>query len=184
MKMISLDYKTPLEKEREDSCRTARMDAVAYIGSSTKTSGRIAGWLFKKGYPDSIIAHIIQELKQEAVINDTKIAASIIRSRRDKNAESSSNLLKRLIRLGIDQNIARNCIEEEYTDHNHELLDSIMLLRLKFARKIDTMDELDPGEQLRFKQKIFRYLMNRGYSREIALSAMNNVLREQMFTEE
>lgn len=160
------------------------MDAVAYIGSSTKSSGRITGWLLKKSYPDSIISFVIQELKEEGVINDGKMAASIIRSRRNKNVESSSSLLKRLIRLGIDQNIARNCVEEEYTDHNHELSDSIMLLRLKFSQKIDTMDELDPGEQIRFKQKIFRCLMNRGYSRETALSAMNNVLREQMFTEE
>lgn len=185
MKTISWDYeKSPQEKEWENSCSQARMDAISFIGNSKKTSGRITGWLLKKGYPDSIVAYVIQELKDEGIINDEMMAAAIMRSHMDRNVESSSSALKRLIRLGIDQKTAKICVEKEYLDHNRELSDSIMLLRLKFDRKIDTIDELDPAEQLRFKQKIFRFLMNRGYDREIALSAMNNVLKERAFNEE
>jgi len=59
-----------------------------------------------------------------------------------------------------------------------------MLLRLKFTQKIDTMDELDPTEQLKLKQKVFRFLLSRGYTREITLRAVNSVLKGRFFDEE
>ena len=91
---------------------------------------------------------------------------------------------QRLIRLGIDKETARKCVESSFNDINRELSDSIMLLRLKFSSKMDTIHELDNFEQLKLKQKIFRFLLSRGYSREVALRAMNKVLKDIAFDEE
>ena len=185
MKTISLDYKGSCQEEEwKDSCRKARMDAVSYIGHSTKSSGKISGWLLKKSYPDSIIAFVIQELKEEGVIRDDNMADAILRSRKGSKLESSSSVRNRMIRHGIDPEIAENCVEEAYKEEGRELSDAIILLRLKFGRKIDTIDESNPTEHLRFQQKTFRFLLGRGYGRGIALTAMNAVFKEQAFIEE
>jgi len=62
----------------------------------------------KKGYPDSIVEFVVQELTDEGIINDGAIAAAILKSCKDQKAESSSSALKRMIRLGIDDNIAKS----------------------------------------------------------------------------
>ncbi len=185
MKTISSDYKrSHQEQEWKDSCRKARIEAVAYIGHSTKSSGKISGWLLRKSYPDSIISFVIQELKEEGVIRDDYMAAAILRSRRGNKLESSSSVRNRMIRQGIDRKIAEKCVEEAYKEEDRELSDAIILLRLKFERKIDTIDESDPTERLRFQQRIFRFLLGRGYNRGIALTAMNAVFKEQAYIEE
>ena len=185
MKTISSDYnKSEQEREFDRSCNKARSETMSYIGISKKYSGRITGWLLKKGYPDSIIEFVINELKTEGIIDDEALAISILRARKDQKAESSYSAMQRLVRLGIPKDIAKICIQESFKDHNRELSDSIMLLRLKFTRKIDTMDGMDQGEQYKFKQKIFRFLLSRGYCREIALTAMNIVLKDNTFNDE
>jgi regulatory protein len=185
MKTISSIYnKSSQEIEHESACRAARMDAIAYIGISRKTSGRITGWLYKKGYPDSVIEPVIQELIAEGTVNDKAIADSILRSLRDRRAESSSNAYRRLLRLGIDENAATRSIEEAFQDSHREYSEALALIDLKFARNIDTIDELDSEAILKLKQKIFRFLLNRGYSREKALTAMNMALRGQADDEE
>ncbi len=185
VKTISLDYKkSPDVKERENSCRQARMDAISFIGISKKTSGKITGWLLKKGYPDSIIAVVISELTEEKTINDKDIADRVLASRNKQKAESSYSAYKRLLRLGIAKETAKSCIDEAYHDCNREFSDAIMLLRLKFMQKIDTMDKLDQEEQLRLKQKMFRFILNRGYNRELALLAMNSIIKNGIYEEE
>lgn len=185
MKTISSDYKkSEQEREFDNSCNKARSDSISYIGLSKKSSGRIAGWLLKKGYPDSIVQFVINDLITEGVIDDEILAKAILRSRKDQKVESSYSALQRLLRLGIAKETAKKCVQESFKDHNRELSDSIMLLRLKFIRKIDTMDEMDQEEQYKFKQKIFRFLLSRGYNREIALTAMNIVLKDNTFDEE
>ena len=185
MKTISSTYnKSSEEKEHESACREARMGAIAYIGISRKTSGRITGWLYKKGYPDSVIEPVMQELIEEGTVNDRAIADSILRSLRDRRAESSSNAYRRLLRFGIDKNIASASIEEAFQDNHREYSDALALIDLKFARNIDTIDELDSSGLLKLKQKIFRFLLNRGYGRETALMAMNAALRGKANEEE
>ena len=185
VKTISLDYeKSPQERECDDLRRKARSDALCYIGISKKTSGRITGWLLKKGYPDSIIDFVIKELADEGMVNDRRIAMAILDSRNRQKAESSSSALRRLLRLGIDRETAKECIEEAYQDRNKEISDAIMLLRLKFTRKIDTMNELDQTEQRKLKQKMFRYILNRGYDRETAMRAMNSTLKDYTYEDE
>ena len=109
MKTVPLDYvKSNEEKDWDDCCNMARMQAVSYIGVSKKTSGKVAGWLCKIGYPDSIIEFVIRELKNECVLNDEVLAIGLLSSRKDKKAESKSASLQRLIRLGISREIAEN----------------------------------------------------------------------------
>ncbi|MHB1483892.1 MAG: regulatory protein RecX [Saccharofermentanales bacterium] len=184
MKTIFSDYKkSPQEKDFEIACGKARMAAVTYIGVSRKTSGRIAEWLGKKGFSAIVVKYVINEMINDGTINDAMLAAAILKSRRNGKSESAAASYQRLIRLGIDRDIARECLNEVFNDDSKEISDAISLLHLKFNSKIDTIRECDRLEQFKFKQKCFRFLLSRGYNREIAFRAMNNVFKDFEFNE-
>lgn len=184
MKMIFLDYKkTPQERDFEIDCDKARMAAVTFIEVSRKTSGRVADWLIKKGFSAIVVSHVVDELISEGVINDILLAGAILKSRRGSKSESSAATYQRMIRLGIDREIARKSLNDEYKDEKKELSDSINLLHLKFDSKADTIRERDQIEQYKFKHKCFCFLLSRGYKREVAYRAMNIVFEDFEFNE-
>lgn len=179
--MISLDYKkTPEERDFDHLCTVARANAVTYLGISKKTSGKVSGWLYKKGYPDSVIQEVIRELTEEGTLNDELLGMALIQSRSGKKAESRAALLQRLVRQGVPSETAQLCINTAFSENKNELSDAIELLCLKFHVKIDTMQEWNSDEQLKLMQKCFRFLMNRGYTREISMNAMNKVFKDRL----
>lgn len=184
MKTIYSDYKkSPQEKEFEIACDKARMASITYIGVRRKTSGRIAGLLVKKGFSAIVIKHVVHELINEGVINDELLACSILKSRRGGKSESKEASFHRMLRLGIDGDIAKRCLSEAFEDDEKELSDAIDLLHLKFDSKIDTIRESGRLEQNKFKQKCYRLLLSRGYKRETAFRAMNNVFKDFEYNE-
>lgn len=182
---ISSDYeKSIVERDHDRLCDIARSDAVSYIGLYKKSSGKIAGWLIKKGYPAYIVDEVINTLIEENVIDDEELSRKYIANRPANKQESANSTAQRLIRLGIPTDIAYKSVSESINNNDYELLNAITLVRLKFSSKIDTIHELAKGDADNQKMKIFRFLLNRGYSREIALSAINNVLKDNFLNDE
>ncbi len=185
MKTISSDYNlSPSERERQNICKSARADAISFIGISKKTSGRVRGCLYKKGYSEDIVQSVVSELIDEGVINDSAFAESVLRTLQGSRAEASSQALKRLLRLGVDAKAAEKSVRKAFPDRRREFDDAFALMNLKFSAVIATIDELEPAELFQKKQKVFRFLLNRGYSREIAMSAINSVFKGAAYEEE
>ncbi len=157
----------------------ARSDAVFYISSGAKSSGKVSGWLGRKGYPDPVIESVVGELIRENRINDLDLAMKMIRGRSGKRLESPRALTARLIVSGIPQAVAEEAVSSHYRQERSEEEESLQLLTLKFSGKADTMHAWDPQSFAGARAKMYRFLVSRGYEPEVALRAIGQFLHDQ-----
>ena len=156
----------------------ARADAVFYISSARRSSGKVRDMLARKGHDPSLIEEVVNELISDGRIDDRTAALSIIRSRKGSKAESSAALIKRMKRLGIPANIAVQAVKEEFTSHQDDFENAFDLLNLKFSSKAYTIHSDEYEECNKFKSRMYRFLMSRGYSEGVAASAVMRFMEE------
>lgn len=161
----------------------ARAAAVNYISSGNKSSGKVSGWLNRKGYPDFIAELVIAELISEQRINDDALAGKMIRGRSGKRLESPRALMDRLIVAGIPRSVAEEAVNRNYDRERNEENEALELLILKFSPKMSTMHEWDLQYLLKFKSKLYRFLISRGYDSDVTLSAVGQFLQRQGLNE-
>lgn len=150
----------------------ARSDAVYYISSRLSSSGKVKNLLIKKGYPEFLAQEIVNELLDEKRIDDRAFASAIIKSRKGSKVESSMALTLRIIRAGVPEAIAQDCVKSIFLAENSDYNNARQLLNLKFSSKADTIHSRDYDEYKKFTAKMYRFLLSRGYSDGIASSAV------------
>jgi SOS response regulatory protein OraA/RecX len=156
----------------------ARADAVYYISSVRRSSGKVRDMLAKKGHDPDLIEEVVNELISDGRIDDYAAALSVIRSRKAGKAESSSAIVRRMKRLGIPAEIAEKTVKEEFSLRQDDFKNAFDLLNLKFSSKAYTIhsDEYEVCEK--FKARMYRFLMSRGYSEGVAAGAVMKFVEE------
>lgn len=141
----------------EDSVFSARAEAIAYIGYSLKSSGKVDIYLRKRGYDESVRSVVVPALIKDGYIDDYKICAYMAKSRSGKRAESSRRFFDRLIHAGISSDTASGFISDYPDDRQsiEELIDS------KYSS--DQFKVLSNDELYSTKIKMTRFLQSRGY---------------------
>ncbi|MHB8962300.1 MAG: regulatory protein RecX [Saccharofermentanales bacterium] len=165
------------------SIMNARADAVNYISAGNKSSGKVSGWLCRKGYPDFIAELVIEELIGEHRINDAALADKMIKGRSGKRLESPKALMARLVIAGIPRSIAEEAVNRNYDQDRNEENEALELLTLKFSPKMGTMHEWDPQYMLKAKSRLYRFLISKGYDSDISLRAIGQFMVRQGFNE-
>jgi len=181
--MTSSDYNSG-NKSLTQIKQKARSCAIVYLGFAIKPSLKVYKYLCDKEFPEEICSQVVQELKTEGKINDKIYALSVIKTRQGKNAESAKALFRRLLRLGIPADVINECINDSKIDYDVEREDAINILHLKFLSIEDTIHEMGKDERTKFQAKCYRFLLNRGYSIEIAYIATKELMREDYLTDD
>jgi SOS response regulatory protein OraA/RecX len=175
----------PIEKEMQESdVRQARSVAVQYIGLDNKPSMKVAEKLARKGFSNTVIRQVVNDLVGEGIIDDRSYAQAVIRSRVGRKAESAKARINRLLRLGVPEPIARECIQSQYDNPDRESSEASEVLQLKFSSKKDTIRKFNKEERLQFMTKCYRFLLSRGYSFEDAYRATKLLMKDQFPHEE
>ncbi len=158
----------------------ARADAIAYISSGRKPSGKIRNKLIHKGYPPEVIEEVISELTEDGRVNDEAYAAAVIKSRSGSRIVSSSAMEYNLIRSGVPKAIAANAVKDMFNSRNNDAFSAYQLLDLKFASKADKILENDKGKQNSFLASMYRFLVSRGFEDEIAAEVVRKFLNDRI----
>jgi regulatory protein len=157
----------------------ARADAVNYIALGLKSSGKVSGWLLKKGYPDFIVEAVVAELIEERTIDDEALAERMIRGRSGKRLEAPRALMTRLVIAGIPRSVAEEVVDRSFDQERDEEREAGELLSLKFSANMSTMQEWEPPLRLKFRSKLYRFLLSKGYESDLSLRVVERWIRQQ-----
>ncbi len=164
--------------DRDIKLLNARSDAVAFISSGRRSSGKVRNKLLSKGYSHEIVSQVIEELISERRIDDEAYALSYIKSRTGSRVMSASALRSRLILSGVPYDTAVRMVEENAISSDNESDKALELLNLKFAAKAVRMLSGDTSEQRSSMALMYRFLTSRGFSADTATEAVRRFMDE------
>ncbi|WP_139904316.1 recombination regulator RecX [Clostridium thermarum] len=154
-----------------DNLMKAKNDALKYLERSYKTEKELRDKLYKKGYDETTVQGTVAFLKEYNFLNDEKYAEMYIK---DKQKRSGKNKLKYdLIKKGIDEEIIQEFTSKMDAGVEDDTAESLA------AKKYQTIIKRETDKK-KIYEKLLRFLVNKGFSWEIAKKAIEKVMEFQI----
>lgn len=143
-----------LAEAREAGERPLAMNrALSLLSYRARARGELREKLLRAGYAERTVSEVVERLEELGYLDDEEFARELVRSEARKQY-GSRRVFADLRRAGVDEEIAREAVEEEFAGRSE------YETALKIARqRYNTGD--DSGAQAR---RVYGFLMRRGYS--------------------
>ena len=153
-----------------DIVTKAKLQLIKRLSSAPKTVYEARVFLEKKGVEIDEIDSIIEELEEKKFLDDRVYSRCWIEDRHSRKNYGPHRLKQELKKKNIDSFI----IEEE--------LEPVFCNRDKVLEKVreliqNKVDLWDGKEYLKFKQKVYNYLIRLGYNSDMIIEAINEKVR-------
>ena len=119
------------------------------------------GKLQENGYPEEIVECAMDYVKSFHYVDDYRYACTYIRYHQSE--KSRLQIKMKLYERGVPSDLIEQALEDEYTGEEDRLIDRLLEKKQYDA---DTMDQKE-------KQKIYQYLMRRGFRSDAIRRRMN-----------
>lgn len=131
-----------------------------YLSGRDHSSFELKQKVGKKGYKESDIEHVIEELSDSGYLDDEKFAAKFVEEKTDLNQWGPKKIRSHLYKKGIDKKIIDGVLSQKTDDLQLQQIcvDLVMKRKRHFLRENDDFKR---------KQKIYRYLAGRGFSASV-----------------
>jgi regulatory protein len=153
----------------------ARERILKLLSVRARSSGELRDRLIREGHDAESVDGALNRLERVGLVNDCEFARNYVRSLMVRKPSGKAGLLFRLRKYKVDATIARDAIEEAYSDSSEEEL----------AR--DILDDRYPGlERLEYEvaaRRIASLLKRRGFGPP-AISSVLEELRRRRRVEE
>jgi len=157
---------------KEDDYLKCKSAALKIIDRSYKTEKEIWGKLLKKDFDIETINRIISFLKEYNFLSDIDYAKMYIK---DKSKSQGKNKIKyNLLKKGLNDTL----IEQEISKINSEEEEETAYYLANKKYNILIKREKD---NYKLSQKLYRFLVTRGYSYEIASKVIKKLLNQDNF---
>jgi SOS response regulatory protein OraA/RecX len=151
---------------------SARSKAIAYIGISHISSGRVRDKLLHTGFDSALCDEVVMSLITDGYIDDLRVARNIAALRTGRKSESRQRLSSRLYSAGISDAVISEVMLG--VGENDVLIDQ--LIRSCYSTEMIVFKlEKDRNSWL---LKAVRFLSNRGFSSELSVNALKNYLND------
>lgn len=148
--------------------KKAKDKALKYLSYKMRSEKQVREKLIEEQFPKVIINKIIQILKKYNYINDEEYAKAFIKDKVNIKGYGFFKISYELKNQGIDEHIFKKYLEnEEFVDEQKKAIDLL-------KKKIKRIDVIDYKE----KQKLYAYLIRRGFSYDTINNALNIVLED------
>ncbi len=137
--------------------KRAKIRAMNILMKNDKTERQLADKLREGFYPQDIIDSAIEYVKSYGYVDDRRYAMNYAEYR--VSSKSRRQIETALLGKGINKDIISDVLDELYESSDVDEGEIIRKLALKKAKGTLPEDEKE-------KQKLFRYLMGKGYSYE------------------
>ncbi len=138
--------------------------AVAYLSMRARSCFEISEKLKEKGYSEDVIKAVVERLKKEKLLDDKSFAENWVKYRLSSNV-GEFRIVNELAMKGI----SKTMIEDALYACNYE--DEALIQAQSFAEKyIKRYANID---EIMAKQKTMQALMRKGFSYDIAKSAVD-----------
>lgn len=173
-KGLHITRKVQNQIENEDSFYKAYQKTLNYLSHSLRTEKQIRDYLFKNEL-GHFNERIIEKLKTAKLIDDLVYAQSYVRSRANVNQKGPRNIEQELKQKGVHEKHILTALDE-YSEEQ-ELENAIELAEKKWTKTKNS-------SEFETVQKIKKYLVNKGYSFEVADQAIDAIDTEKDEDEE
>lgn len=165
--VVGMDIEeSELEKIQFDGEKTLAFEkAVNLLSKGSKTVKELRDYLKKKGYLEQVCEYVIQKLQEYKYINDEEYAKMFVQDK--KNYKGKFILKQLLLQKGIDSHV----IDKTLNGLNQT--EEIDLICEKYMKNKDKTKEN--------KQKLYRYLLSRGFTYEETINATNKCFKESNY---
>jgi regulatory protein len=150
-----------------DPEQVARKILLDQLTGQARSRAELATKLAKKGVPDEVADPLLTRFEEVGLIDDTAFARSWVQSRQAGKGLARRALAQELRRKGIDDETAREALDE--VDPEAELESARVLVR----RKLRSVQKVDRNTALR---RLSGMLGRKGYSGGVAI----RVAREEL----
>ena len=110
---------------------------------------------------------VLNELLELDYLNEDRFVESFVRGKFNIKRWGRNKIRLELVKKGIDSSKINLVIQEEISDEEYEETISLLI-----DRKINLSTETD---QIKKRDKIYRFLINKGYESELVSKALNEL---------
>ncbi len=144
--------------------------ALNILGYRARAKGELGQRLLRAGYAEETVGEVLSRLEELGYLDDEEFARERVRAGACKYGPR--RILGDLRRSGVDEEVARETVEEEF-DRRSEYQAALELVR----RRYNTGE--DPGDAgLGLARRIYGFLMRRGYSADVCAEVARGYRRE------
>lgn len=139
--------------------------AIALLARRDLSEGEVRSKLLRREYSEPEIERVVARLRERRHLDDRRLARSLAAAKR----QGPNKVFAHLRRRQIPEEVVREAIREEFAEGVEIARAATTLARLK--RTVRTTPT-DREERRREQQRLFRGLVARGYSFEVARHAL------------
>jgi regulatory protein len=153
----------------EKECAEAKQKVLRLFNRRVYSEQEIRAKLEKKGYEETTIEKVVEELKETSLISDYSFAKAFISDRLRLNPKGNFQISYELKKKGVNQTIIDRVFSEENViegDYNRAL---------ELARKrLETLKSVKDKKTR--KRRLYNYLLRRGFSYEVIKKVFDELL--------
>lgn len=149
----------------------AKQIALNYISYRPRSAREVTDHLVKKGFTRELAQKVTRHLQSLKYIDDAEFARVFVRDRLKRRPSGYSMLRHALISKGISPPIAEKVLKEYVSDDKQ--LEAAMQLAEKRLRV--KSEEAGRADRMKEQNRIFNYLLRRGFSTEIARKTVRSL---------
>ncbi|MCX6133578.1 MAG: RecX family transcriptional regulator [Ignavibacteriales bacterium] len=156
-----------------DACERANQIAVNFISYRPRSSKEVTDKLVRKGFTEDIVHAVVEHLREIFLINDLEFARMFVRDKLRGKPVGRALLRRKLMEKGISFQATERVIKEYVTDENEqEAARTLATRKLKMSGA--RFSDLEPAVR---QKRLADYLLNRGFSTEVAYKTARSILR-------
>ncbi len=150
-----------------DQEAVARKILLDQLTGRARSRSELAGKLAKKGVPEEVAVRLLDRFEEVGLVDDEAFARSWVESRQAGKGLARRALAQELRRKGVDDEVAREVLDEVDPD------DEVESARVLVRRKLRTAARLDRDTAIR---RLTGMLARKGYPPSVAF----RVVREEL----
>lgn len=155
-------------KEDFMKCKSSALNVVQ---KTYKTEKEMEDKLLEKGYNKEVVEKTLDFLKEYNFINDEKYTAMYAKDR--SKTEGKNKIKYSLIKKGVDKNIIENTLETIDSDIEEEIAYKLAVKKYRLLKNKE-------NDQYKLNQKIYRFLVGKGYDYDLVKSIVKKVTTEEL----
>ena len=158
------------EKEvlRRSKIFDARLAALRLLSYRPRSRAELVRRLKTKGFAREIIDQVIEQLERLGYVDDAAYARSLAQNLAESGRFGPRAIRAKLRQRGLPADVVREAMEEAV-----EEMDEYEAARQLAERRLQRLRGIDPFKQ---KQRLYSFLMRRGFSPEIVRDVLESVL--------
>ncbi|MFQ5652107.1 MAG: RecX family transcriptional regulator [bacterium] len=143
--------------------------ALRYLAGRAHSEQELRTKLRQKGYSETHVAAVLDELKEARFIDDGEFAHSFVRNRMVNKPMGERGLRHELLRKGVSEEIIDRAVKQAFAEHSQEEI----AMRLVERRKERYNGLPEPVQT----KRLHDFLMRRGFSWEVVNEVMEKIPR-------